>query len=73
MALNSVADSISMSYTSIEEYLESSLISARLNSYTTDSFLGSAAESNFIELSDDQVKARIPLLARISAAVGAAT
>lgn len=73
LALNSVADSTTMSYASIEEYVESSLTSARLNSYTSDSFLGSAAESNFIELSDDQVKAKIPLLARISAAVGTAT
>ena len=71
LALNSDTGGIAMSQDIIEEYVASTLSDARLSIYTSNSFLASAAESNFIELSDEQVKAKIPLLARISAAVGA--
>ena len=71
LAQNSVPGGISMSYDGIAEYVASTLTNAQLSSYTSDSFLASASESNFIEFSDEQVKAKIPLLARISAAVGA--
>lgn len=71
LALNNVTNSISMSYDNIAEYLASTLTNVHLSSYTGDSFLASASESNFIEFSGEQVKAKIPLLARISAAVGA--
>lgn len=70
LALECGSESIAMDQSTIEEYVASTLSEARLNSYTTDSFLASAAESNFIELSNDQIKAKIPILARISAAVG---
>ncbi len=73
LALNSVTGSITMSHDSVEEYLASILTDVHLSSYTSDSFLASASESNFIAFSDEQVKARIPLLARISAAVGTVT
>ena len=71
LALHSITNRISMSHESIEEYLASTLNNVQLGSYTCDSFLASASESNFIEFYDEQVEAKIPLLARISAAVGA--
>lgn len=72
LALNSRTGRIAMSHDSIEEYLVSTLGNVELSSYTSDSFLASASEGNFIDFSGEQVKARIPLLARISAAVGSA-
>lgn len=62
---------ISIEQSEIEDFVASTLLHANLNSYTPDSFLASAAQSNFIEFSEQQIKAKIPLLARISAAVGA--
>lgn len=72
LAMECGSESIAMDQSTIEEYVASTLSEAHLNSYTTDSFLASAAESNFIEFSNDQIKAKIPMLARISAAVGSA-
>lgn len=71
LALHSVTNRISMSHDNIEGYVASTLSNVHLSSYTCDSFLASASESNFIEYYDEQIKAKIPLLARISAAVGA--
>ncbi|MNK26500.1 hypothetical protein D3C87_448380 [compost metagenome] len=71
LALQYGTESIAMDQSSIEEYMALTLVNAHLNSYTVDSFLASAAESNFIEFFDDQIRAKIPLLARISAAVRA--
>lgn len=73
LALNSAAGNIAMSLDAIREHVASTLADSHLSSYTSNSFLASASESNFIELSNDLVTARIPLLARISAAVGAIT
>lgn len=70
LAVECGAKDITMDQIAIEEFMTLTLSEAHLNSYTTDSFLASAAESNFIELSNDQIKAKIPILARISAAVG---
>lgn len=72
LALNGDPNMSVMSFQSAEEYVDSTLVSSQLSAYTGSSFLASAAESNFIELFDDQVRAKIPLLARISAAVGVA-
>ncbi|MGV3725086.1 hypothetical protein [Hydrogenophaga sp.] len=71
LAANSDATG-AMSFESAEAYVDSTLANSELGIYTGNSFLASAAESNFVELVDDQVRARIPLLARISAAVGVA-
>jgi hypothetical protein len=71
LALQYGTESIATDQSSVEEYMTMTLADARLNSYTVDSFLASAAESNFIEFSDEQIRAKIPLLARISAAVRA--
>ncbi|SCK08964.1 hypothetical protein VAR608DRAFT_0298 [Variovorax sp. HW608] len=71
LAVNSDATG-AMSFESAEAYVDSTLANSALGTYTGNSFLASAAESNFVELVDDQVRARIPLLARISAAVGVA-
>ncbi|HHT8833901.1 TPA: hypothetical protein ACT5B7_005566 [Burkholderia cenocepacia] len=71
LALAGDTGSIAMSVDDIREYVASTLADAHLSSYTSNSFLASASESNFIGLSNELVKARIPLLARISAAVGA--
>lgn len=71
LAIKSGGGSISMAKSDIEEFVGLTLSHANLTSYTVHSFLASAAQSNFIEFSDQQIKAKIPLLARISAAVGA--
>jgi hypothetical protein len=71
LALNSDGTG-SMSFERAEAYADSTLAKSELGTYTGNSFLASAAESNFVQLVDDQVRARIPLLARISAAVGVA-
>ncbi|MFJ3315565.1 hypothetical protein ACIPLR_09420 [Herbaspirillum huttiense] len=70
LAINSVSHQTLMNQSEIEEFVASTLLHAKLSSYTTHSFLASAAESNFIEFSEEQIKAKIPLLARISASVG---
>lgn len=62
---------ISVDQYDLEDFVADTLSHASLNAYTADSFLASAAQSNFIEFSGQQIKAKIPLLARISAAVGA--
>ncbi|OQS47705.1 hypothetical protein B0T49_12165 [Chromobacterium violaceum] len=72
LSQNGEIESIAMDQDNIEEFMVSTLADAHLNSYTVNSFLASASESNFIELANGQVKARVPLLARISAAVGVA-
>jgi hypothetical protein len=59
-----------MSFEQAESYVDSTLSKSGLGTYTGNSFLASAAESNFVEFVDDKVRAKIPLLARISAAVG---
>ena len=71
LATNGNLQTTSMEQSSIEDFVTSTLSHAKLNSYTTYSFLASAAESNFIEFSGEHIKAKIPLLARISASVGA--
>lgn len=70
LALEYYSQSVAVEQSAIQEYVTSTLAEANLSSYTTDSFLASAAESNFIELSNDEIRAKIPILARISAAVG---
>ena len=72
LALSGGPSTSAMSFQRAEEYVDSTLVSSQLSAYTGNSFLASAAESNFIEICDGQVRAKIPLLARISAAVGVA-
>jgi hypothetical protein len=72
LALSGDPNTSVVSFQNAEAYVDSTLVSSQLSAYTGNSFLASAAESNFIELLDEQVKAKIPLLARISAAVGVA-
>jgi len=52
----------------IEDRVTSVLDSAGLSGFTCESFVSSAAQSNFVEVSDDTIAAKIPLLARIAAA-----
>lgn len=72
LASGDVSKSVLINREYIAEYLTSILSNIQMSAYTCDSFLASASESNFIELNGEQVKAKIPLLARISAAVGSA-
>lgn len=72
LALNGDSSTSAMSIQNAEEYVNSILVKSTLSAYTGSSFLASAAESNFIEHADNHVRAKIPLLARISAAVGVA-
>lgn len=71
LAMHGDARTSSMSFEEAERYVDSTIGSSQLVAYTGNSFLASAAESNFIEIVEDKVRAKIPLLARISAAVSA--
>ncbi|QPF76184.1 hypothetical protein G8A07_26830 [Roseateles sp. DAIF2] len=52
----------------IEASLTTTLERTGLSSFTCESFIASAARSNFVEVEDDQVAAKIPILARIASA-----
>lgn len=52
----------------IEERITSVLDDVGLSGFTCESFVASAAQSNFVEVWDDMIAAKIPLLARIAAA-----
>lgn len=52
----------------IEASLTTTLELTGLSSFTCESFIASAARSNFVEVEDDQVAAKIPILARIASA-----
>lgn len=54
--------------TAIEERVTRVLDSVGLSGFTCESFVASAAQSNFVEVWDDVIAAKIPLLARIAAA-----
>jgi len=71
LAMKSGNGGVSLEQAQIEDFVASTLLQANLTSYTSDSFLASAAQSNFIEFNENHIKAKIPMLARISAAVGA--
>ena len=53
---------------SIEDRVTSVLDSVGLSGFTSEAFVASAAQSNFVEVWDDMIAAKIPLLARIAAA-----
>lgn len=52
----------------IEERVTRVLDNVGLAGFTCESFVASAAQSNFVEVWDDMIAAKIPLLARIAAA-----
>ncbi len=52
----------------IEERVTRVLDSVGLSGFTCESFVASAAQSNFVEVWDEMISAKIPLLARIAAA-----
>lgn len=52
----------------IEDRVTRVLDSVGLTGFTCESFVASAAQSNFVEVWDDMIAAKIPLLARIAAA-----
>ena len=53
----------------IEERVTRVVDRVGLSGFTFESFVASAAQSNFVEVWDDMIAARIPLLARIAAAI----
>jgi len=52
----------------IEDGVTRVLDTVGLSGFTCESFVASAAQSNFVEVGDDKIAAKIPLLARIAAA-----
>lgn len=68
LGLHGLGPKMAVNRSAIEGRVTSVLDAVDLSGFTCESFVASAAQSNFVEVLEDKISAKIPLLARIAAA-----